>query len=47
MTSEYCYLGVTIDLSGSIESYLEKTQNPSNYLRAYMRYYMNDLSFEN
>ncbi len=47
VTNEYCYLGVTIDHSSSIEPQLEKIQKRSNYLRAHMRYYIKDLSFEN
>ncbi len=47
VVSEYCYLGVTLDESGSLWSHLEKIKKRSNYLRANMRYYSKDLSFEN
>jgi hypothetical protein len=38
VASEYCYLGVTIYHSGSIELQLDKIQKRSNYLRAHMLY---------
>ena len=44
---EYCYLGVTIDHSGSLAPQLDRIKTRSNYLRANIRYYTNDLSFEN
>ena len=47
VVSEYCYLGVTIDESGSLWPQLDKIKKRSNYLRANMRYYTKDLSFEN
>ena len=47
ITSEYCYLGVTIDHSGSIAPQIDRIQQRSNYLRANMRYYVKDLSFYN
>ena len=47
VATEYCYLGVTIDNTGSINPQLDRMQQRSNYLRANMRYYVKDLSFEN
>ena len=47
IVSEYCYLGVTLDESGSLAPQLDKIKKCSNYLRANMRYYTKDLSFEN
>ena len=47
VATEYCYLGVLVDNTGSIAPQLDRIQNRSNYLRANMRYYIKDLSFEN
>jgi len=47
IVDEYCYLGVQIDHSGSLAPQLDRIKKRSNYLRANMRYYTKDLSFEN
>ena len=44
---QYCYLGVIIDNSGSIEPHLQKIKKRADYLRASIRYYSNKLSVEN
>jgi len=47
VVTEYCYLGVVINNSGSIAPQIASIKRRSNYLRANMRYYTKDLSFEN
>jgi hypothetical protein len=47
VATEYCYLGVVIDNSGSIWPQVHAIERRSNYLRANMRYYTKDMSFEN
>ena len=47
VVTEYCYLGVVINNSGSIAPQIYSIKRRSNYLRANMRYYTKDLSFEN
>ena len=44
---EYCYLGVTVNDSGSIIPHLNRVEQRSSYLRSHMRYYVCQLSFEN
>ncbi len=40
ITTEYCYLGVTIDHSGSINPQLDRILQKFKYLKANMRYYV-------
>ncbi len=48
MIPEYRYLGVTLDLIQADFTFTsKKIKKRSNYLRANMRYYSKDLSFEN
>jgi hypothetical protein len=47
VVTEYCCQIVAINNSGSITPQIASIEHRSNYLRANMRYYMNDLSFEN
>lgn len=47
VATEYCYLGVTINDSGSIEPQLQRIQQRSKYLRANLGYYTQHLSLEN
>ena len=47
VATEYCYLGITLNHSGSLEPHLDRIKQRSNYLRANMRYYTHDLSFQN
>ena len=44
---DYTYLGVQIDKFGSISSHLDRIIQRSNYLRAKMKYFVRDLSFQN
>jgi hypothetical protein len=47
VVTEYCYLGVTVNDSGSIAPHLNKVSQRSSYLRSHLRYHACHLSFEN
>jgi hypothetical protein len=47
VVTEYCYLGVTVNDSGSIAPHLDKVRQRSSYLRSHLRYHACHLSFEN
>jgi hypothetical protein len=47
MVTEYCYLGVTVNHSGSIAPHLNKVRLGFSYLRSHLRYHACHLSFEN
>jgi hypothetical protein len=47
VVSEYNYLGVTVDDSGSLAAHLNRVKQRSSYLRSHLRYHACHLSFEN
>ncbi len=44
---EYCYLGVVINNSGSVQPQIAKIRTRSNYLRSSLWYFGKELSFQN
>ncbi len=47
VVTKYCYLGVTVNNTGSIAPHLKKAKQRSSYLRSHLLYNAYYLSFEN